>query len=223
MAVNSYLGFWSRSWSENWCLRNKNSNKRLWIWGLLYSKVETQMNLNRCSSGMKWTVKYIVTVAVKVHGVLRRRECTPPGRKDHCGFFVALTKPHCCCMHLKPASLGLEAKAQGRRNGHTGGTKWGMSPWLRWCRVSPEAHERFYSAPVPKPQVKKNWLHPYLIVVEVAINRKPVSFYFCSSNHGEFGPLPYSCSTADRPGQSSTVMFLLALGLQCVAFVIWIT
>lgn len=56
MAVNSYLGFWSRSWSENWCLRNKNSNKRLWIWGLLYSKVETQMNLNRCSSGMNCQV-----------------------------------------------------------------------------------------------------------------------------------------------------------------------
>lgn len=105
-----------------------------------------------------------------------------------------------------------------------GGTKWGMSPWLRWCRVGPEAHEGFYSAPVPKPQVKKNnCLHLYLIVVEVAINRKSVSLHFCSCNHGEPGPLPYSCSTADRPGQGSTVMFLLALGLQSVAFIIWIT
>lgn len=184
---------------------------------------------NWCSSGIKQTVKYVVTVAVrqKAYGVLRRRECIPPGKKDYCGLFVAPTTPHSCCAHLKSASLGLEAKAQGRhRHGHTGGggTSRECPPWLKWCRVGPEAHERFDSVPVPKPQAKKtDCLHLYLIVVEVAINRKSVSFHFCSCNHGELGPLPYSCSTADRPGQSSTVMFLLALGLQSTAFIIWIT
>ena len=86
---------------------------------------------NRCSSGIKQTVKYVVTVAVrqKAHGVLRRRECIPPGKKDYRGLFVAPTTPHSCCAHLKSASLGLEAKAQGRhRHGHGGGEQAGNVP-----------------------------------------------------------------------------------------------
>lgn len=187
---------------------------------------------NWCSSGIKQTVKYVVTVAVrqKAHGVLRRRECIPP-RKE--GLLRTLRSPDHTTQLLCTPEICLP-RAWGQSPGMTqtwphgggggGGTSRECSPWLKWCRVGPEAHERFDSVPVPKPQAKKtDCLHLYLIVVEVAINRKSVSFHFCSCNHGELGPLPYSCSTADRPGQSSTVMFLLALGLQSTAFIIWIT
>lgn len=63
----------------------------------------------------------------------------------------------------------------------------------------------------------------YLVVVEVAIDWKPVSFYFCPGYGGELGPLAHSRGIAAGPGQGGTVELLLPPGLQCVTFITWIT
>lgn len=65
--------------------------------------------------------------------------------------------------------------------------------------------------------------HLYLMIIEVAINRKPVSFCFCPGNRREPGPTPQSHHGAASPGQGSTVLVLLAPGCQCAAFVTGIT
>lgn len=128
----------------------------------------------------------------------------PPGRKDHCD-------------PPKP-------KAQWQRPGHTQGTKGGVPLFAQGVQERSRSLLEALFCSSAQLQVKKDeHLHLYLIVVEVAVNRKPVRFHFCSCYHGELGPLPYSCSITDRPGQGSTVMFLLALGLQSAAFVTWIT
>lgn len=63
----------------------------------------------------------------------------------------------------------------------------------------------------------------YLVVVEVAIDWEPVSFYFCPGYRGELGPLAHDRGIAAGPGQGGTVELLLPPGLQCVTFIAWIT
>lgn len=63
----------------------------------------------------------------------------------------------------------------------------------------------------------------YLVVVEVAIDREPVSFYFCPGYCGELGPPAHDRGIAAGPGQGGTVQLRLPPGLKSVTFIAWIT
>lgn len=186
--------------------RKQNQQRRAWIGGLLYLVAGIPEDLTQHSSGIKQAGRYAAIVSVKqrAHSIPRRREGLPMGRKDHCD-------------PPKP-------KAQWQRPGHTQGTKGGVPLLSQGVQErSRSSLESLFCSSAQLQGKKDQHLHLYLIVVEVAVNRKPVRFHFCSCYHGELGPLPYSCTITDRPGQGSTVMFLLALGLQSAAFITWIT
>lgn len=116
-----------------------------------------------------------------------------------------------------------ENRPQGLSPRPSDGEQWGVPLLAERGQGKSRSLLDIFICPSSQPQVMRHkHKHLYLMVVEMSINWKPVSFYFCPCYHGELGPLAHS-SIADGAGQGSWIMFLLALGIQSTAFVTWVT
>lgn len=76
---------------------NKNSSKRAWVWGLLYSMAGTQKDINQHSAGTKQAARCAATVATKprADGVLRRAPLVRRTTANtHCATAMHTWNPH---------------------------------------------------------------------------------------------------------------------------------
>lgn len=83
-------------------------------------------------------------------------------------------------------------------------------------------HTSLGTAPCPSGDKAKPKIS-YLVVVEVAIAREPVSFYFCPGDGGELGPPAHGRGIAAAAGQGGTVELLLPPGPESVTVIAWMT